>query len=56
MHLLALLMRKSMPQSPTGISIPPKLDMASTIKMRPAFFTTSPTERISLRIPLVVSL
>ena len=56
MHLLALDTRKSMPQSETGISTPPKEDMASTIKVRPASRTTLPTDWMSLRMPLVVSL
>ena len=55
MHLLALEMRKSMPQSATGISTPPKVDMASTMKVFPACFTTWPTACTSLRMPLVVS-
>ena len=45
-----------MPQSETGISTPPKEDMASTIKVRPASRTTLPTDWMSLRMPLVVSL
>lgn len=56
MHLLALDTRKSMPQSATGISTPPKEDMASTMNVLPASRTTLPTDWISLRIPLVVSL
>ena len=45
-----------MPQSATGISTPPKEDMASTMNVLPASRTTLPTDWISLRIPLVVSL
>ena len=56
MHLLALLIRKSMPQSAAGISTPPKLDIASTIKVLPMSFTTFATDSISFRIPEVVSL
>ena len=54
--MLALDTRKSMPQSATGISTPPKEDMASTMNVLPASRTTLPTDWISLRIPLVVSL
>ena len=56
MHLFALLMIKSIPSSSAGISTPPKLDMASTIKVRPDAFTTPATEAMSFRIPDVVSL
>ena len=41
MHLFALLIRKSMPQSPTGMSTPPKLLIASTIMVHPLFLRTT---------------
>ena len=42
--------------SPTGISTPPKLLIASTIIVRPFSLTTFATDSISFRIPEVVSL
>ena len=55
MHLLALETRKSIPQSARGMSMPPKVDMASTRKVLPAALATWPTAATSLRMPLVVS-
>lgn len=44
-----------MPQSARGMSTPPKVDMASTMKVLPAARATWPTAATSLRMPLVVS-
>ena len=56
MHLFALLTMKSMPQSSTGMSMPPKLDMASTMNAAPARLATAPAASMSLTRPDVVSL
>ena len=55
MHLLALLMRKSMPSAAMSMGTPPKLLMASTMNVLPWRLTTSATAASGLSTPVVVS-
>lgn len=55
MHLLALLIMKSMPSAAMSTGTPPKLLIASTISVLPCFFTTAAMSASGLSTPVVVS-
>ena len=55
MHLLALLIMKSMPRPAMSMGTPPKLLIASTMKILPRRLTSRATLSMSLRMPVVVS-
>ena len=54
-HLLALLIKKSMCSSAMSMAVPPKLLMASTMKTLLCLWTISPISVSGLSMPVVVS-
>jgi len=55
MHLFALLTMKSMSSASMSMGMPPKLLIASTMKIFPYFLTIFPTSSMGFSMPVVVS-